>query len=40
VFFANLDKDDKDFNISFDLNMIKQIKAKRKMKDYKNSLAL
>ena len=23
VFFADLDKDDKDFNISFDLNIIK-----------------
>jgi hypothetical protein len=40
VFFANLNKDNKDFNISFDLNIIRQIKAKGKIKNYKNSLAL
>jgi hypothetical protein len=40
VFFADLDKDDKDFNISFNSNIIKQTKAKRKMKEYKNSFAL
>ena len=40
VFSINLDKDDKDFNISFNSNMIKQTKAKGKIKDYRNSLAL
>jgi hypothetical protein len=40
VFSADLDKDDRDFNISFDSNIIKQTKAKGKMKDYRNSLAL
>ena len=40
VFSIDLDKDNKDFNISFDSNIIKQTKAKGKIKDYKNSLAL
>jgi hypothetical protein len=40
VFFANLDKDNKDVNISFDANIIKQTKAKGKIKDYGNLLAL
>jgi hypothetical protein len=40
VFFINLDKDNKDFNISFNSNIIKQTKAKGKMKDYGNFLAL
>ena len=40
VFFANLDKDNKDFNILFDSNIIKQLKAKGKIKDYRNSLVL
>ena len=40
VFSIDLDNDNKDFNISFDSNIIKQTKAKGKIKDYKNSLAL
>ena len=40
VFSIDLDKDNKDFNILFDLNIIKQTKAKGKIKDYRNSLAL
>jgi hypothetical protein len=40
VFFADLNKDNKDFNISFDSNIIKQTKAKGKIKDYRNSLTL
>ena len=40
VFSIDLDKDNKDFNISFDSNIIKQTKAKGKIKDYRNSPAL
>ena len=40
VFFIDLDKDNKHFNISFNSNIIKQTKAKGKIKDYGNSLAL
>ena len=40
VFSIDLDKDNKDFNILFDLNIIKQTKAKGKIKDYKNSFVL
>ena len=40
VFSTNLDKDNKDFNILFNSNIIKQTKAKGKIKDYRNSLAL
>jgi hypothetical protein len=40
VFSADLDKDNKDFNISFNSNIIRQTKAKGKIKDYRNSFAI